>query len=262
MDITILGARGSVPVNGKDMLEFGGSTSCVMIEEGENVIFLDAGTGIMSTPDIGDRSIHIVLTHPHADHLIGLPFFPYIYEKDRQIDIYAVPREGLDTFAQVTKLISRPLWAVRVDEYASDVRCHDVTGPFKIGNVSIAMTESDHPGGSSIIRLTCGRSSLVYATDYEHSEEGDARLIDFSRDADLLLYDGQYTEEEYKTKARFGHSTPGRGVKIMEKCGARMMRIVHHDPRHTDEVLLRMEEQIRTDNIAFARQGEKICLPE
>ena len=202
MDITILGARGSVPVNGKDMLEFGGSTSCVMIEGGENVLFLDAGTGIMSTPDIGDRSIHIVLTHPHADHLIGLPFFPYIYEKDRQIDIYAVPREGLDTFAQVTKLISRPLWAVRVDEYASDVRCHDVTGPFKIGNVSIAMTESDHPGGSSIIRLTCGRSSLVYATDYEHSEEGDARLIDFSRDADLLLYDGQYTEEEYKTKIK------------------------------------------------------------
>ena len=262
MDVTILGARGSVPTNGKDMLEFGGSTSCVMVEAGDDVIFLDAGTGIMSAPDIGNRPISVIITHPHADHLTGLPFFPYIYEKDRKIDIYMLQRDGLSAYDQITRLISRPLWPCTVDEYASDVCCHDIKGPFMIGSVSVTTAESDHPGGSSLIRLECGKASLVYATDYEHSESGDRRLSDFARGADLLLYDGQYTQEEFKTRQGFGHSTPQHGVFIMEKCGAKLMRIVHHDPRHTDDMLMKMEDGIRTDKIAFARQGEKICLLE
>ena len=81
MKVTILGARGSIPTEGKDMLEFGGGTSCVLVESGDQAVFLDAGTGILNAPDIGDKAITILLTHPHLDHIIGLPFFPYIFER-------------------------------------------------------------------------------------------------------------------------------------------------------------------------------------
>ena len=77
MKITILGARGSVPINGRETLEFGGATSCVLVETDEQAVFLDAGTGIIKSPDVGSRHISILITHPHLDHMIGMPFFPY-----------------------------------------------------------------------------------------------------------------------------------------------------------------------------------------
>ena len=87
--VTVLGARGSVPTQGPDMTIFGGSTSSILIETADQAIFLDAGTGIMDAPNIGDKAISLFLTHPHLDHILGLPFFPYITEKNRRIDFYA-----------------------------------------------------------------------------------------------------------------------------------------------------------------------------
>ena len=76
MKITVLGARGSMPSEGRDFLEYGGATSCVLVETDEQAIYIDAGSGIVRTPDIGNRKISILLTHPHLDHLLGMPFFP------------------------------------------------------------------------------------------------------------------------------------------------------------------------------------------
>ena len=59
MKITILGARGSVPTEGADMLEFGGATSCVLIETDKEAVFFDAGTGIINAPDVGDKKKNI-----------------------------------------------------------------------------------------------------------------------------------------------------------------------------------------------------------
>ena len=260
MKITILGARGSIPTEGKGMSAFGGATSCVMVEAGENVIVLDAGTGITGVNDVGVRSVSVLITHPHVDHILGLPFFSCMLEKNRRIDIYATVKDGIGAYGQISSLISTPLWPCTADDYPADVCCHDITGPFIIGDVGIDLTESCHPGGSTIFRIEHDGMSFVYATDYEHSDEGDERLADFCRGTDLLLYDGQYTKEEYDSKRGYGHSTPEHGVYIMKKSNAHMMRIVHHDPCHDDEMLERMEKEIKNENTAFARQGEVIWL--
>ena len=304
MKITVLGARGSVPVSGADMMRFGGATSCVMIEVGDRVIFLDAGTGIMSVRDKDDprisaiprdKKVSVLITHPHADHLMGLPFFPCLLEKDREIDIYATSKGGLGAYEQVASLISPPLWPCGPGDYPADLRFHDLpeeqsrflpgrgddrrssevgtasanasrheeTG-MHIGSMHIDYMESNHPGGSTVFRLKCDGKSLVYATDYEHSEDSDERLIDLARGADLLLYDGQYTPGEYEIKRGYGHSTPEHGVYIMHECGAGMLRIVHHDPHHDDGMLKDMEKEIRSgresEDISFAREGEIIWL--
>ncbi|MCR5688478.1 MAG: MBL fold metallo-hydrolase [Lachnospiraceae bacterium] len=259
MKITILGARGSIPVEGKEYTEFGGATSCVMVEAGGTVIFLDAGTGIVNAPAVAGP-VSVLITHPHIDHLIGLPFFRNLNLKDGRVDIYAIPRMGRGARDQVTAFISGPLWPCTPEDYPADIRFYDMETPVVIGDVKITSTESNHPGGSTVFRLEHEGRSLVYASDYEHSADTDESLIKFAASADLLFYDGQYTEAEYDSKKGYGHSVPGHGVKIMERSGAGMLRIVHHDPRHTDEMLKDMEDKISTDKISFARQGEVIWI--
>lgn len=260
MKIQILGARGSVPTDGKDMMEFGGATSCVMVETDKSVIFLDAGTGIISAPDSPGKDAYVFITHPHADHLIGLPFFPYLFMDNRKIEIFANEREGLGAYDQIAKLMSEPLWPCTIMDYPAETVCTDVSFPLDLGDVKILGIGSNHPGGSSVLKLEADGASVVYATDYEHSDENDEELASFCAGADLLLFDGQYTPEEYAQKTGYGHSTPQKGVEIMKKSGVKMLRIVHHDPFHNDLYLREMEAAIKTDNIAFARQGEVIWL--
>lgn len=260
MKITILGARGSVPAEGEDMLEFGGATSCVLIQTGDDSVFFDAGTGIMKCPNLGNSRISLFLTHPHIDHLMGFPFFPCINEKDRIIDIYAVKSGDESAKKQFANLLSPPLWPARAEDYPADIRFHDITFPVKVGNAVITGIPSVHPGGGWVYKFKCGGKSVVYATDYEYDEGKVGELIDFAFETDLLLMDAQYTEEEFEKKRGFGHSSHILALEIAKKCRAKKVRFVHHDPTHTDEFLRKMEAQVKAENTSFARRGEVIDL--
>ena len=48
--ITILGARGSVPVSGPAFSRYGGATTCIFVKLAGQLLVLDAGTGIMNLP--------------------------------------------------------------------------------------------------------------------------------------------------------------------------------------------------------------------
>lgn len=270
MKITVLGARGSIPVGGREYMEYGGATSCVLIETDDQALFLDAGTGIMNAPDIGDRSISVIITHPHIDHLIGLTFCPYLMNRDRHIDIYGAVRDGLGIDEQYGRLIGQPFWPLTIPQYPSDACFHDLTGPMMIGDISVTFMESNHPGGGLVIRADHDGHSVVYATDYEHGESlhgGEHpvecscdTLEEFARDTDLLIYDAQFTDEEYPSYRGFGHSTVSEGLKVMRESGARSIRFVHHDPRHDDEMLRAMEDAVKSDKVSFAREGDVIVI--
>ena len=75
-----------------------------------------------------------------------------------------------------------------------------------------------------------------------------------------LLYDGQYTPEEYESRKGFGHSTPEKGLELLERSGAAKLLLIHHDPTRTDRTLLEMERLIGRDNVRFAREGDVIEL--
>ena len=246
MKVTILGARGS--------------TSCVLVENGDQAIYLDAGTGMICTPDIGDKDISVLLTHPHLDHILGFPFFPYISQKDRKIDIYAGKCGELGAFEQLEALYKNPFWPCGLKDYPSDVEFHDITFPLGIGAFIMTGMPSVHPGGSIVYRLETDGRSVVYATDYEYEEDKVGELIEFSRDCDLLLFDAQYTDEEFEARRGFGHSTVAQGMFIKEKSGTKNIRFVHHDPRHTDDFLRMMESPIKSATAAFARKDEVIIL--
>lgn len=80
--LTFWGCRGSTPTPGPDTVVFGGNTSCVSLESGQDLLIFDAGTGIrvlgqrlMSSPNMDALRGSIFLSHTHWDHIHGLPFF-------------------------------------------------------------------------------------------------------------------------------------------------------------------------------------------
>ena len=188
-----------------------------------------------------------------------LTFFLSDFCGGKRLDIYGRSREGETVERQLRHLFSRPLWPVGLRDYSGiKIVCHELEGEIKAGPFRITWMESQHPGGAVNYRVDAGGKSIVLATDFEHSKGSEERLVAFSKDADLLLYDGQYTEKEYPTFRGFGHSTPETGLQVFRKSGAKRMRIVHHAPDATDEELNRRERLLKAQepNTGFARQGE------
>ena len=93
---------------------------------------------------------------------------------------------------------------------------------------------------------------------YEFEPASFSRLVELARGADLLLYDGQYTETEARRRNGFGHSSLKNGLELLARSGAKRLLLVHHDPHSTDARLLRRETRIGRKNVRYAREGEEI----
>ncbi len=263
--ITILGSRGSVPRAGAEYLKYGGNTSCILVSLAGETILLDAGTGLMeldrSSAGPGGRA-SLLLSHAHADHLLGLPLCPLLMDPAGSLDIYLQSRGGLDPEAQLARYVSPPLWPVRLEQLPARVTVRELPAALSIGEVRVETMEGVHPGGVTLLKLSGNGHSLVYVSDCTLTPALLPALTAFSRGCDLLLCDGQYTEEEYHARPNFGHSSWRMAADLGVRCGAKQVRIVHHDPHHTDALLDAAAPVLRLihPGAAFAMDKEEISL--
>ncbi|MBR2743050.1 MAG: MBL fold metallo-hydrolase [Clostridia bacterium] len=262
--VTVLGTRGSVPVSGASFSRFGGATTCVLVRMAGQFIILDAGTGILALPKeaLSQPSLSLILSHPHADHIIGLAMCPYLFKADARMDIYGARRGGLNAREQISRIFSPPVWPVDMDALPADVRFFDMERSFKIGGVRVDTMEGEHPGGVSLIRLCGEDKSVVFITDCTLTDARFPEISEFSRDCDLLLCDGQYSEEQWRQRRTFGHSTWTAAAKLARSAGASKARMIHHDPERTDDELLKEAGGLLNihPDCSFAFEGEVIPL--
>ncbi|MBR4529861.1 MAG: MBL fold metallo-hydrolase [Lachnospiraceae bacterium] len=279
--LTVLGVRGSVPVHGPRFDTFGGATTCFFIEAGDQAVFVDAGTGIIEAqPSMyEERQVSVLITHPHLDHMAGLPFFKPLTEADRRIDIFAVMRDGQNTGEILSALFRRPYWPLMIEEYPADIRYHtlpyhallnmrDLSLPverpmLRLGECAVDGFEVCHPGGCTAYRLHYRGKTIVVATDTEVAAcgpEEEEQLTAFLEGTDLLMADCQYTEEEYGRKEGYGHSTISQWLKIKDWCGVGDLVAVHHDPMHDDDFLTAMERETGRPDVHIARVGDRYGL--
>lgn len=253
--LTVLGTRGSIPVTGRDKMRFGGATSCYMVQAGEQTVFLDGGSGLVDAPLDFDVPPAILLSHLHLDHVLGLGMYRRLSQKGCRTDLYVPDSAGENA---LDSLYAPPFWPLKLTGYAGDVRIHTMPASLRIGNVQVAAIPGDHPGGCLVMKLSFEGKTLVYATDQEPSETSFGTLAAFAKDADLLMFDGQFTEEEAEVRKGFGHSSPSKGIELMDACGAKQLLLIHHDPARTDAALEEMERRTGRSNVRFARAGETI----
>ena len=263
--VFILGARGSVPVSRQDSLIYGGATVCVFMRLANQPVILDAGTGILELPRVlapNEAEIPILLSHPHADHLLGLPMCPALFDPQKKLRIYGATRNGLTVSEQVQTFMSPPLWPVHPEEVGATVTFHSTENTFYIGSVKVDTIDGIHPGGVTLFRITSCGTTVVYITDCSLAESIFPNVVEFARNCDLLLCDGQYSEEEWSACNHFGHSTWIAAAKLAAAANAKQARIIHHDPFRTDAELNAAAKDL-TDihpRCAFARAGEEISL--
>jgi len=72
--------------------------------------------------------------------------------------------------------------------------------------------------------------------------EMNQRVVDFAKDADLVVFDAQYTAAEYPSKVGWGHSTVDDAIRIATQGNAKRLALFHHDPTRPDNALDEIEE--------------------
>ena len=263
--VTLLGIRGSVPVEGDAYRHCGQGTTCILVRLAGQPVVVDAGTGILRLEEALDpeeRDLPLLLTHAHADHLMGFGLCPLLFQKTTRMQVYGRTRAGLTAEDQLRRFLSPPLWPVGPELLPAEIGFQELGETLTLGPVTVQTLEGAHPGGVSLLRLTGGGKTVVVMTDCTLTVPVRDRFLDFARDCDLLLVDGQYSPEEWPTRSTFGHSTWEQAAAFGQDCRAGQVRIIHHDPGHTDAVLLRAEAALtaRYPQCRFGRGGEEIPL--
>lgn len=251
LTFTIWGARGSMAVSGTRYLRYGGDTSCYSVEvEPGHYLVIDAGTGLRrleATLGPPPLCFTILFTHYHLDHLQGLPVFAPLYEKANRFEFLGVRRGGQGAAEAVHQLLRAPFFPVPYDEVPARCRFTDLCEPLQAGPVEVRYTELRHPGGASGFRLEGEESSIVLATDHEAGDERmDAALAAFAADADVLLHDSQYTEEQVAgPQAGWGHSTCRAAAAAAKRARVGHLVLTSHDPDRTDDEVDRLVARVR-----------------
>jgi phosphoribosyl 1,2-cyclic phosphodiesterase len=250
----IRGCRGSLATPGGETLRYGGNTSCVEVrlDDGTRLI-LDAGTGIRALGlELVEQAapIHLLLTHLHLDHLEGLGFFQPLWRPDAELHIWGPPSPVESLARRISRYLSPPLFPIQLSDAPSQVTFHDVPGEaWTIGGATLTAQHVVHPGPTLAYRIEGDGATLAYVPDHEPYLGG--TLVDHDTDwisgldvafeADLLLHDAQYTEEEYPARVGWGHSSTAHCVEFAQVAGARRLVLFHHDPFHSDDDLERIE---------------------
>ncbi len=247
MKLTYYGVRGSIPTPGEETIRYGGNTSCALVEAGNNIIILDAGTGIRKLGNElmrrefgkGKGKAHIFLSHYHWDHIQGLPFFVPAYIPGNQLNLHGEERLGRSIEEIVEKQQAPPNFPEDA-RFQAKMNFHTLKEweTMELSDkVKITCARLNHSSGVTAYRIENPEGTIVYATDTEHYAVPDWKLAKLAAGADLLVYDGQYTPEEYPQKQKWGHSTYEEGAKIAKLAGVRELHLFHHDPMHDDATI-------------------------
>jgi len=235
---------------------YGGNTSCVEICGGEEFILCDAGTGIRDFGHAFIRSgkggspavFHLFLSHPHWDHIQGFPFFVPAFLPGHQIHIYGGHAVMEEAFVNQQAAPSFPL---PFKALKADIRFHtlDPEQPHELAGFTVRMLLQNHPGGSYGYSFIREGRKVVYSTDMEHGEEAgneDYPFLDFFRDADLLIFDAQYSLAEANgPKETWGHSSNLLGVELAVRAGVKRLCLFHSEPTLDDDALDRFLDETR-----------------
>jgi len=269
------GVRGSIPCPGPHTVRYGGNTPCVEMQVGGKRLVFDGGTGLhvlgQSLLSKMPVDAHIFFTHSHWDHMQGFPFFTPGFVKGNTFHIYgAIAPDGSTVEQRLNDQMLHPNFPVPLQIMQANLDFSDVIPgqSIHINDITVETVALNHPGEAVGYRVNWRGGAAVYMTDTEHFPDRlDENVLWLARNADILIYDCTYTNEEYHLpthpKIGWGHSTWQEAVKVAKAASVKTLVIFHHDPSHDDDFLdLVGEEAVQKfPGAIMAREGMVLQVP-
>ncbi|MFA6990260.1 MAG: MBL fold metallo-hydrolase [Candidatus Gastranaerophilaceae bacterium] len=250
---------------------------------------------ILTGSDIASRepiSLTILVSHSHLDHLMGLPYFKPIFISSSKINIFGMSAYSKCFKDIIAESIFAPFFPLDFEELSASVNLNDILenkiiilkqdNPEPIVMRSNSFDDAEitsddvvihcfksyaHPKDGVLVYKICYKNrSMVYSTDKESYAGGDIRLINFARNADLLIHDAQYTTDDYTSpvmpRQGFGHSTPKMAVDSAQKANVKRLILFHIDPTYDDEKVEKIETEVQSlfENAHVAYENMEISL--
>jgi phosphoribosyl 1,2-cyclic phosphodiesterase len=259
VQVRIWGCRGSLAAPGAGTVRYGGNTSCVEVRLADGTLLvLDAGTGIRALGAAleGERlgPLHLLLTHLHLDHLEGLGFFAPFWRRKSELHLWGPPSMLHTLQERIARYLSPPLFPIRLGDTPARLRFHDVPGePWHLGSATVQAAPVAHPGPTLGYRIEEDGAALVYLPDHEPALGLELASLSpdwisgcvLAADADVLLHDAQFTEDEYSSRLGWGHSSVAHAVAFAAIAGVERLVLFHHDPMRDDDQLEALLERAR-----------------
>src|SRR5258706_4041357 len=178
----------------------------------------------------------LFMTYYHWDHIQGLPFFEPMYVPSNMVYMHGFQTKDISVERALGEQMANPFFPVDMSVMRATRHFYTIgEETLQIGDARITTRFLNHPQGCLGYRIEDAGRVLVYATDTEHGDaRGDRNVRELAQDADVLIYDAQYTPAEYAQKVGWGHSTWEQGVCVAKDAGVKNLILFHHDPDHND----------------------------
>ncbi len=245
----------------------GGNTPCLEIRAGGQLLILDAGSGLrLLGLDLmqkgfakGHQRADILITHTHWDHIQGFPFFRPAFVPHNQLTFYS---PFTDLAERLTQQQQPNFFPVPINYMSATLEFNTLVENewYQLGNFRVYALRLVHPGLTYGYRIEVDGSSLVWATDSEYKQVDRAsteNYVEFFRNADLLVFDAQYSLSEVLDRPDWGHSSALMGAELAYRAGVKRLALAHHDPTSSDEKIWSDREQ--AEAYLRRRQTDQPC---
>ena len=219
---------------------YGTGTTCVEVSDSGKSLIIDCGSGLKNLNDSLVQSgaiktqneYHILMSHFHLDHIMGMPFFTPHFFKGKTIHYYSVQKE---TESIVRQMFAKPTFPITFESLQANIKFHTIR-PYEkitIQDFDVTAYQLDHPDPCYGFRVEKNAKAYAHAIDHEAIRTSMAQLgLDggLFKNIQLLYFDAQYTESQMTQKQGWGHGTCDRGFQVAANFGVEQILFAHHDP--------------------------------
>ncbi len=257
--VTFWGTRGSLVQTANDKRGYGLETSCISIETEKEIFLIDCGSGVCNfdkyiyNNKLTSKKINILITHYHHDHISGLAFTNFIYDKDIEKEIFGFG----DVYTTLKNYFGPPYFPVTIVDFPN-INVKNLNGfeTIHFKELDINTTLLNHPQMCIGYKFIAGGKTVSIILDYEYkTDTNKSSTEEFIRESDFLIIDAFSTEEDYKSG--WGHNSIEDTIMLANKLGVGKCYLTHHNVDYNDKKLDELQDNITNENknISFAKDN-------